>query len=157
MKARRLDEALAAGLLAAMALIAFVNVLGRYVFGYSLAFTEEITIHLFVWMVVVGMGLAFERGAQLGMASVRRLLPLGARRAITLVGMALSVGLLLAVNAMLLRTIHLEITLFHARSAALGIPVWVYHAGVPALSVFALRGVWRGAMREWREEGTCPP
>ena len=58
------EHAAAALLLAAMALIAFVNILGRYLFRYSLAFTEEATIHCFVWLTVVGSGIAFERGSR---------------------------------------------------------------------------------------------
>jgi TRAP-type C4-dicarboxylate transport system permease small subunit len=63
-------------LLMAMALIAFVNVLSRYFINFSIGATEEITINLFVWMTVVGTGIAFERGAQLGMVTFFNLLPL---------------------------------------------------------------------------------
>ena len=70
-----IDGWIAATLLAVMALIAFVNILGRYLFHYSLAFTEELTINLFVWLTVVGSGIAFERGSQLGMVSLFRVFP----------------------------------------------------------------------------------
>jgi TRAP-type C4-dicarboxylate transport system permease small subunit len=65
----RVDHWIAAMLLMAMALIAFVNVLSRYFVNFSIGATEEITINLFVWMTVVGTGIAFERGAQLGMVT----------------------------------------------------------------------------------------
>ena len=47
----RVDYLVAALLLAVMALVAFINVVGRYLFNSSLSFTEEITIQLFVWLV----------------------------------------------------------------------------------------------------------
>jgi TRAP-type C4-dicarboxylate transport system permease small subunit len=65
----RVDYWIAAILLMSMALIAFVNVLSRYFINFSIGATEEITINLFVWMTVVGTGIAFERGAQLGMVT----------------------------------------------------------------------------------------
>ena len=66
---------LAAALLAVMVVVSFVNVLGRYLFHYSLAFTEEVTINLFVWVTVPGSGIAFERGSHLGMITLFRLFP----------------------------------------------------------------------------------
>ena len=50
----RVDYWIAALLLMAMALIAFINVLSRYFINFSIGATEEITINLFVWMTVVG-------------------------------------------------------------------------------------------------------
>jgi len=140
----RLDHLLAALLLGAMALIAFVNVLGRYIFHYSLSFTEEVTIHLFVWLVVVGSGLAFERGAQLGMVSLYRFFPRRMKRAVLWFGAALSTVLFLVVDGLLIHTIYREMTLLHATSAALGIPIWIYYAGVVVLSGFVFRGILRG-------------
>ncbi len=140
----RLDHMLAAILLGSMAIIAFVNILGRYIFHYSLAFTEEVTIHLFVWLVVVGSGLAFERGSQLGMVTLFRVFPGTVKKTILYISAGLSAALFLVVDGLLIRTIYQEITLFHATSAALGIPIWIYYAGVVVLSGFVFRGIWRG-------------
>ena len=46
----RVDHWIAAILLFTMASIAFINVLSRYLFHFSFAATEEITINLFVWL-----------------------------------------------------------------------------------------------------------
>ena len=45
----------------------------------------------------------------------------------------------------MLQAIYDELTLFQATSAALDIPVWIYYAGVPALSVFVFVGIYRQA------------
>ncbi|MBU0678720.1 MAG: TRAP transporter small permease [Verrucomicrobia bacterium] len=150
----RTDHLLCAGILGTMAVVAFINVLGRYLFHYSLAFTEEITINLFVWLVVIGSGLAFERGSQLGMVSLYRKFPRRWQRAASFISAALSSILVLAVVILLIRSIHQEMALFHARSPALGVPVWIYYAGVPVFSFYLLRGIWRSARSVPRTSNT---
>ena len=141
----RLDHWLAAVLLAVMAVIAFVNVLSRYIFHFSFAATEEITINLFVWMTVVGMGIAFERGGHLGMVTFFNLFPKKMQKASILIYSLLTAGLFLVLNGFMIQAIYDEITLFQAKSASLGIPVWVYYAGLPVCSVFVFRGIYRDA------------
>ncbi|HBA85356.1 MAG TPA: hypothetical protein DCZ95_14815 [Verrucomicrobia bacterium] len=141
----RWDHVLAALFFGAMALIAFMNVLGRYLFHYSLSFTEEITIHLFVWLTVIGSGLAFERGAHLGMVTLCRLFPLAARKALVWLNALLGALLFVVVDILLVQSIYREITLFHAKSSAFGLPIWIYYAGVPVFSIYVFRGIYRGA------------
>ena len=141
----RLDHGIAALLLMAMAVIAFVNVLSRYFVNFSIGATEEITINLFVWMTVVGTGIAFERGAQLGMVTFYNLFPLKMRKSLVVFSALLGAGLFVLVSIYMIQAIYDEITLFQATSASLGIPVWVYYAGVPLLSTFVFRGIYRGA------------
>lgn len=142
----RSDYWIAALLLMAMALIAFVNVLSRYFFHFSIGATEEITINLFVWMTVVGTGIAFERGAQLGMVTFFNWFPLKMRKTLVVFSALLGAGLFLLVCIYMIQAIYDELTLFRATSAALGIPVWIYYAGVPVFSVFVFRGIYRGAL-----------
>ena len=141
----RLDHWLAAILLAVMALIAFVNVLSRYIFHFSFAATEEITINLFVWMTIIGMGIAFERGGHLGMVTFFNLFPEKMQKASVLVYSLLAAGLFLVLNGFMIQAIYDEITLFQAKSASLGLPVWVYYAGLPLFSGFIFRGIYRDA------------
>jgi len=128
-----------------MALIAFVNILSRYFVNFSIGFTEEITINLFVWMTVVGTGIAFERGAQLGMVTFFNMFPLKMKKTLVVFSSLLGAGLFVLVCWYMIQAITDEITLFHATSASLGIPVWIYYSGVPLLSVFVFRGICRGA------------
>jgi len=144
-KGIRIDYWIAAILLMAMATIAFVNVLSRYFFHFSIGATEEITVNLFVWMTVVGTGIAFERGAQLGMVTFFNLFPVGMQKSVVVFSALLSAGLFAVTCVYMVQAIVDELTLFHASSAALGIPVWIYYAGVPLFSVFVFRGVHRGA------------
>jgi TRAP-type C4-dicarboxylate transport system permease small subunit len=139
----RLDYWIAAVLLFVMALVAFVNILSRYLFHFSFAATEEITINLFVWMTVVGSGIAFERGAQLGMVTFFGWFPRALKTGVVHLSAGLSALLFILVDWYLIRAIYDELTLFHAMSGSLGIPVWIYYAGVPVLSIFVFRGILR--------------
>jgi len=141
----RMDHWIVAILLFTMASIAFVNVLSRYLFHFSFAATEEVTINLFVWMTVIGSGIAFERGGQLGMITLYRVLPKRWKKFVVIFSSGLSAVLFVLVDFYMIQAIHEELTLFHATSAALGIPVWIYYVGVPIFSVFVFAGIYRDA------------
>ncbi len=141
----RLDHIIVAGLLFTMAAIAFLNVLSRYLFHFSLAATEEITINLFVWMTVVGTGLAFERGGQLGMVTLFHRFPRSMRKGVVLLSALLGALLFCVIDYYMIQAIYYEITMFQADSAALGIPVWIYYLGPPVLSVYVFMGIYRDA------------
>jgi TRAP-type C4-dicarboxylate transport system permease small subunit len=128
-----------------MAAIAFVNILSRYLFHFSFAATEEITINLFVWVTVIGSGLAFERGGQLGMITLYNLFSKRFKKMVILLSAALSAILFLLVDIYMIQAIYEELTMFNATSAALGIPVWIYYIGVPVFSVFVFTGIYRDA------------
>ena len=141
----RLDHWLAAILLFSMASIAFINVLSRYLFHFSFAATEEITINLFVWLTVIGSGIAFERGGQLGMVTLYNVLPKRSKKMVILASSTLSSLLFILVDYYMIQAIYEELTLFRATSAALGIPVWIYYVGVPVFSVYVFAGIYRYA------------
>ena len=141
----RIDHWIVAILLFTMSSIAFINVLSRYLFHFSFAATEEITINLFVWMTVIGSGIAFERGGQLGMITLYNVFPKRFKKVVIVFGSALSALLFLLVDIYMIQAIYEELTLFQATSAALGIPVWIYYIGVPVFSVFVFAGIYRDA------------
>ena len=61
----RLADGLMALALAAMVLLVFGNVVLRYGFGTGLAWGEEISRLLFVWLVFIGATSAYPRGEQM--------------------------------------------------------------------------------------------
>ncbi len=141
----RIDHLIAAILLFAMAFIAFANVISRYLFHFSFSATEEITINLFVWLTVAGSGIAFERGGQLGMVTLFKVFPQHLQKAVVIFSALLSAALFIIVDIFMIQAIYDEITLFEATSPALGIPVWIYYVGVPVLSVFVFKGIYKNA------------
>lgn len=58
----RLNRALVAALLAAVFVIVFVNVVGRYAFTASLPWAEEVARHLMIFCAFAGAGLALREG-----------------------------------------------------------------------------------------------
>jgi TRAP-type C4-dicarboxylate transport system permease small subunit len=148
----RIDYLFASAILFAMATIAFANVLSRYLFHFSFAATEEITINLFVWLTVIGSGIAFERGGQLGMVTLFNYFPAAVQKTVIILGGFLSAALFTVVDIFIIQAIYDEITLFQAKSPGLGIPVWIYYAGVPVFSVFVFRGIYRNAMVQLRKD-----
>lgn len=146
----RMDYLIAAMLIFVMAFIAFLNVVSRYLFNFSFAFTEEITINMFVWMTVVGSGIAFERGGQLGVVTFFNRFPQSMQRGVIVFGAFLGALLFLFVDIFMIQAIYDELTIFHATSASLGIPVWIYYAGVPVLSIFVFQGIYRDGVNRLR-------
>jgi TRAP-type C4-dicarboxylate transport system permease small subunit len=147
-KSVRIDYLITAVLLFLMASIAFINVMSRYFFHFSFSATEEITINLFVWLTVVGSGIAFERGGQLGMITLFNLFPKHLKKSVVIISAFLSAALFMVVNYFIVQAIYDEITLFQATSPGLGIPVWIYYSGIPVLSVFVFRGIYRNALSQ---------
>ncbi len=145
-------------LLAVMSMIAFANIVGGVLnrisggsVHYSLAFTEELTTQLFVWMTIVGSGLAFERGAHLGMISLYRHFPPALKKGV-IFGSALAAACMFgAVLFYMGRRVFFEVTLFHSASESFGFPVWYYYAGAMALMTAVYQGLFRGTRRALRE------
>ncbi len=79
------------------------------------------------------------------MITLYALFPKKIKKTIIIFSAALSSILFILVNYFIIMAIYDEITLFHAISGALNIPVWVYYAGVPLFSIFVFRGIVRDA------------
>lgn len=150
----RLDYLMAAILLFSMAGVAFINVVSRYFFHFSIASTEEITINMFVWMTIVGCGIAFERGGQLGVETFFNKFPPKMQKGVIIAGAFLSALLFLLVDIFMIQAIYDELTIFHATSASLSIPVWIYYAGVPILSISIFRGIYRNTLEKLYDQKT---
>jgi TRAP-type C4-dicarboxylate transport system permease small subunit len=128
--AEHLEEMLGAFLLAAMACLAFANVVTRYVFEYPLAFTEELEVNALVWLTMFGTSAAFRRRHHLRMlffqdkfpAKIQRLLHIGV--ALLSIGLFVSLGYLGYLQLMDER--FLEIT-----SESLNFPQWTYTVCIP--------------------------
>lgn len=91
--ARIESVALALGVLA-MALNVTANVVGRYVFGRSLYFSEEVNQALIVLITFAGMSYAARHGRHIRMSAITDMLPDAARRAMMVLIAAVTAGLL---------------------------------------------------------------
>lgn len=64
-----------------MFVLVFINVVTRYVFGFSFATTEEISTFLMIWITYIGAGLALREGRLAAIDLFQDLLPEKVRRA----------------------------------------------------------------------------
>lgn len=79
--AERLVEWLMGIALAIMVVLIFGNVVLRYAFNTGIAWSEEISRLMFVWMIFLGAILALRQHAHIGVDMLQSKLPPGARRA----------------------------------------------------------------------------
>ncbi len=151
----KIEELISAILLFVMASITFINVLSRKIFHLSFAFTEELTVHFFVWITVLGIAIAFEKGIHLGMVAIYNKLPKTIKKTAALISAILSALLFLIVDYYAFREIYMDLTIFHMESEALRIPEWIYTIGIPIFSIFIFISIYKGLKIELKkiEEG----
>lgn len=110
----RLEEAIIALLLVGATLLVFVEVVLRFGFNTGLLWSQELTLLIVAWFVLLGASYGIKKGAHIGVDIVVRMLPAAPRRA---------VGLLATVLCLLY-------------CGLLGYGAWVYlekmfHIGIP--------------------------
>jgi TRAP-type transport system small permease protein len=69
-------------LMAAMAVLVFANVIGRYVFNHSFVWAEELSRYMMVWVGFLGAGLVLRLGAHIAVEVFQDLLPRRAAQAL---------------------------------------------------------------------------
>jgi TRAP-type transport system small permease protein len=88
----RLAEGVMAVLLAVMTLLAGAQIVGRFVFGYSIFWSDELARFLLVWVSFLGLTIGVRRGAHPGIDSLVRALPPRGSRVV--LGLAVLLSLL---------------------------------------------------------------
>lgn len=130
----RLVEGVMAALLTAMTLLAGTQIAGRFVFGYSIFWSDELARFLLVWVSFLGLTIAVRRGAHPGIDSLTRALPPTWARVI--LGLAILLSLLFFLvmvgygGALALRT-------WPQRSTSLGIRMGIPYLAVPVAGLLA--------------------
>lgn len=131
------EEPLAAVILGLMATIAFVNVLSRYLFHYSFAFTQELELVGFVWVTVIGVSIGFRQGSQLAVNIFVKMFPKKLRIGLSVFSGILSLVLFAVLFYYSLNQIGFEIK-YNTRSPSMGWPQYVYTLSVPVGSVLII-------------------
>ena len=143
-------------LFAGFVVIAFAQVVFRYVIGYSLYWSEELARYLFVWVSFLGSVIALERGVHIGMDVVVTKLPPGPRRYVEIfsdVSVAaflvfLTVqGLKMALRNMIQKSPALQVPM---GAVSLAIPVGTALMGIYMIARLASR--WRHSRASHHEE-----
>lgn len=145
----RLEEYLCAALIMFMSLLAFANVIVRYLTDDSLAFTEELVINLFVLVTLLGASIAFRRNAHLGVTLLVDLLPKSCRKWFAVLSGVAGV----AVFAMLLyHGVDMVIQEYTSemKTYSMGLPMWWFGLSVPLGSLLIIIRVVQVALNEWK-------
>ena len=144
-----LEEGACVLIFVVMTVVAFVNVVTRYVVQYSLAFTEELVVSLFVWLTLLGAAVAFREGTHLGFEFLVDRAPRPVRRLFVWLSAALGVGLFAVLVYYGVVQIRAE-RMLGTTSEALAIPQWWYTAGIPVLGALIVVRIVQGAVRASR-------
>ncbi len=146
--ASNLEEYVAAILLFIMFLVAFINVLSRYLFKMSLAFIEEIEVNFFVWMSILGIAIAFKRNSHLSMEFLKNMMPAKVQNYLRVLGLVLSLAVFVVLIYLSSILIYNEVTLYRTSSMALDIPMWIYYVGMTLCSLVVVARISQG-LRRW--------
>ena len=85
-------EVLIMVLMAGMTLLAFAQVVARYVFNYSFTWALEVTGVCFAWLIFVGMSYGVRVGSHIGVDALVRVLPRGVAKGVGMVAAVLSMA-----------------------------------------------------------------
>jgi TRAP-type C4-dicarboxylate transport system permease small subunit len=149
--AAHFEEALCAGLLLLLAVLAFANIVVRYLSNFSFAFTEELEVSGLVYLTFFGAAAAFRRGLHIGLSFLYERFPRNARRLALLVSAALSVFVFLVLIYFSIQEIQVEVKL-NVLSEALVIPQWIYTLALPVGSILVIIRVIERAWAIFKEE-----
>jgi TRAP-type transport system small permease protein len=148
----RIEEAVAAGVMALLGLITLANVVVRYLTNYSFAFTEEYSIALMVVVALLGTSIAAARNHHMRITwfvdGLPRPLALAANF-LAMLATAAMFALLIGLGAKLVWDEYR----FEVLSPGLGEPQWIYTLTLPLFAVLVLVRV---IGRWWRHRGATP-
>jgi TRAP-type C4-dicarboxylate transport system permease small subunit len=131
----RVAEWLIAVLLALMTLVTGVAIAGRFLFGYSLFWSDEVTRFLLIWVAFLGMSVGVRRGAHPGIDSLVRALPPAVAPGVLWVALAASSIFFLI---MIVYGTSLAQTAWLQRSPSLGLSMSLPYAAVPVAGALML-------------------
>lgn len=131
----RLNQGLVILLMAGIVFLVFLNVVGRYGFGNSFGWAEELSRFGMIWIAFLGCGLALRYGQLVTMDAVQNVLPSSAKRFFRHVSIILVVAFLV-----LLIWTGTQFVLFSWRNqtAVMQIPRGIPYIAVPLGAVFVL-------------------
>ena len=112
-----------------MTIAVLAQVFGRYLFNYSISWTEETARFAQIWVVFIGAGIAMRRGWHVAVDALPSMLSLGLARAVSVVVAVACIGFLGIVAFGSLPLI--EIGWMFELSPVLQVPMWIVYLCIP--------------------------
>lgn len=136
------------GLVAALVILVGSGVLARYVFNYSLAWSDELAGLGFVWLTLLGAVAASRRRSHMVIGFLpKRFGPRGQR----VIGLYVTAAILLFLGFMIGEGIVLTAATMDDKSAVMRMPIGLSYLSLPvagglmmAYALREMRGLWRG-------------
>lgn len=125
---RTVINVVAISLLIAMIALIFCQILGRYVFNYSISWSEEAATFVQVWLVMLGAGIAMRNRQHVGIDMLIRRCPVVVQRLVKGSGFLLAAWFLLVVIVGSLKLLALGMIVM---SPALQVPLAVPYLALP--------------------------
>lgn len=149
---RRIVDALLILLLLAMAVLIMFQILGRYVFNYSISWSDEAATFAQVWLVLLGAGLAMRNQHHVGIDVLINLCPRIIQQLAKSVSFLLGVWFILVVitGSMGLMTIGMIVS-----SPALGWPMALAYSSLPVGMSYFLLEFALATLPEIRDPGSA--
>jgi TRAP-type C4-dicarboxylate transport system permease small subunit len=155
----RLEEAVAAAVMAVLGLITLANVVVRYLTNYSFAFTEEYSIALMVVVALLGTSIAAARNHHMRITWFVERMPRPLALAANFVAMLATAAMFVLLVGLGARLVWDEYR-FEVLSPGLGEPQWIYTLTLPLFAVLVLvrvTGWWWRHRGETSSEDAAPP
>lgn len=132
-----------------MAILAFINVIVRYLTTFSFSFSEELLVNLFVWITMLGASIATRKGALLGVTFLVDRLPTGLKKVVSLAVTFCGVILFL------LLTFHgVDMVRSEYRSGmttySMALPMWIFGLAVPVCAFLLIARTIQRGVDEWK-------
>jgi len=153
-----LERILAVAFLAAVALN-FINVVGRYVFSWSLIWSDEVQVFIMIWMTFLGAAIVTWRQAHLRMDVLFEALPIPAKAAIKLAEAVIALiicGFVTYQGYAYARRMFM----LGRESDMAHIPMWIPHSAVAVgfgLITLVLVVIALGKLATWRQRPAPSP
>lgn len=130
-KAARAIELLLAVALIAAVILNFVNVVGRYGFGWGFIAADELQTYIMVYMAFLGAAVASWRGLHLRMDVLAQRLPAGMGKVLSCLEL-ISVLVLCSLVTWVALQYVLQMYALGAKSQTAQIPMWIPHIAIAA-------------------------
>jgi len=138
------------GLVAALVLLVGSGILSRYVFNYSLAWSDELAGLGFVWLTLLGSIAACRRRTHMAMGFFPKCFgPVGQRW----IGLYVNAAILFFLAVTVVEGVHLTVVTFDDKSAVLRIPVGLSYLSLPIAGLLMAAYVGRQAWGVWQSAG----
>ncbi len=112
-----------------MVLAVLVQVFGRYVFNYSISWTEETANFAQTWVVLMGAGITMRRGLHVAVDALPAMLPLGLARTMSIF---VTAGGIWFLGVVIIGSLPLiELGWMFERSPVLLVPMWFIYLCLP--------------------------